>query len=120
MAFQSKLKANTLPTLLGITGGLLILITMIFVTGQMESKTADQVKGGIWGFFALIQLFVWLRTKNTGYFVWMFACVAIAISYLTGYKGMYFLIPVAVFTDCILVSFNRSKNALAVSRYFGV
>jgi hypothetical protein len=97
MNARSKLKETPLPTLLGISGGLLALIILIYVTRQMDKQTADRVIGVYWVFVSLIQLIVWLRTRNPGYLIWMLTCLAIAVSYLSTYKGIYVFIPAVLF-----------------------
>jgi hypothetical protein len=96
MELQSKLKENTFPVVIGFVTGMLAVLILVLVTTQLDKRTADQTIGGIWIFFALIQLVVWLMTRNRGYLIWMFTCLAIAASYLTAYKGVYFFVPAVI------------------------
>jgi hypothetical protein len=66
MELQSKLKENTFPVVIGFVTGMLAVLILVLVTTQLDKRTADQTIGGIWIFFALIQLVVWLMTRNRG------------------------------------------------------
>ncbi len=92
---QPKLKENTVSILLGAIAGLFIVTIMIVATRQLNGEMANRVTGGIWVLYAIIGIIVWLRTRNWGYFIWIFTCVAIALSYFTDYKGPYFFVPAA-------------------------
>ena len=93
MTDHSKLKANSLTITLSVLGATAAIIIIVLLKMNYNKQTFNQVSGVWWSIVALIQLIIWLRTKNPGYLVWLLACVALAASYLTDYKGLYFLIP---------------------------
>ena len=95
MANYSKLKQNKNAILLGTILALIAISIIVALKIYLAEADTKKVFGGFWSLAALGQLVIWIRTKSVGYLVWMFVCMALAISYLTDYKGVYIFVPMA-------------------------
>lgn len=91
---HTRLKDNTKTVLLALAVGVFLITILIGVAVQLDERTEDIVDGCVWTVFGIIQVIILLRTGNRALWAWTILCFLIAGSYFTGYKGIYFIIPV--------------------------
>lgn len=92
---SAKLKPINRSKAITVSIIVIVLLSAIAISLRilLTPETKLKVFGGIFLLFAIINFVVWLRTKNSAVFIMMFISLAMALSYLFDYKGIYFAIP---------------------------
>lgn len=92
---STKLKPINRSKAISISIVAVVLLSIIAISLRilLTPETKLKVFGSIFLLFAIINFVAWLRTKNSAVFIMMFISLAMALSYLFDYKGIYFAIP---------------------------
>jgi hypothetical protein len=93
---QNKLKPGTSPYLAATFAVAAVLILAGILKSYLGEEIKDTTFGIIWAVATVGQILFWLKTKNPGYFTFSIVAAAMSFSYITDYKGIYFIVPFIV------------------------
>ncbi len=79
---------------IGLVLGLAVITIRILIDVilQPDARTENLADGLFWTTFGLVPLFYLFRTLNRAWLTLSLFCFLVAVSYFTGYKGLYFII----------------------------
>ena len=93
MEQKAKLKPDMNPIIWGIAAAIIVIALAVFLRINFGEEFTDQLFGFFWIAVSIIQLVIWYKTKNPGYFTFMLLALLMGVSYLTEYKGLFIMIP---------------------------